>query len=45
MFATMCTAFAVRRGLDGGLTARDFVEFATVDSVFVAGREGGAPTQ
>nr|QLG04859.1 Hydrolase [Streptomyces sp.] len=37
MFATMRTAFAVQRGLDGGLTARDFVEFATVDGARTCG--------
>ncbi len=31
MFATMRTGFAVQRGLDGGLTTRDLVEFATID--------------
>nr|BFE58968.1 hypothetical protein GCM10020063_034940 [Dactylosporangium thailandense] len=29
MFAALRTAFAVQRGLDGGLTAHDVVEFAT----------------
>lgn len=37
MFATMRLAFAVQRGLDGGLTARDFVEFATVDGARACG--------
>jgi 5-methylthioadenosine/S-adenosylhomocysteine deaminase len=37
MFATMRTAFAVQRGLDGGLTARDFVEFATVEGARACG--------
>lgn len=37
MFATMRTAFAVQRGLDGGLTARDFAEFATVDGARACG--------
>ncbi|MFJ7073679.1 amidohydrolase family protein [Streptomyces sp. NPDC098781] len=32
MFSTMRTAFAVQRGLDGGLRSRDLVEFATVDA-------------
>ncbi|MDX6354985.1 MAG: 5-methylthioadenosine/S-adenosylhomocysteine deaminase [Streptomyces sp.] len=32
MFATMRTAFAVQRGLDGGLRSRDLLEFATVDA-------------
>ena len=39
MFATMRTAFAVQRGLDGGLTARDFLEFATVDGARTCGIE------
>ncbi|MFF1916284.1 amidohydrolase family protein [Streptomyces sp. NPDC058239] len=30
MFSTMRTAFAVQRGLDGGLRSRDLLEFATV---------------
>jgi 5-methylthioadenosine/S-adenosylhomocysteine deaminase len=37
MFAAMRTAFAVQRGLDGGLTARDVVEFATVDGARACG--------
>jgi len=37
MFATMRTAFAVQRGLDCGLTARDFIEFATVDGARACG--------
>jgi 5-methylthioadenosine/S-adenosylhomocysteine deaminase len=37
MFATMRTAFSVQRGLNGGLTARDFVEFATVDGARTCG--------
>jgi 5-methylthioadenosine/S-adenosylhomocysteine deaminase len=37
MFATMRTAFAVQRGLDGGLTARDFIEFATRDGARACG--------
>lgn len=37
MFATMRTAFAVQRGLDGGLRARDFLEFATVDGARACG--------
>jgi cytosine/adenosine deaminase-related metal-dependent hydrolase len=32
MFSTMRTAFAVQRGLDGGLRSRDLLEFATVDA-------------
>ncbi|MFE2062696.1 amidohydrolase family protein [Streptomyces sp. NPDC059467] len=31
MFSTLRTAFAVQRGLDGGLRSRDLLEFATVD--------------
>ncbi|MGW0943523.1 hypothetical protein ACWD4O_13395 [Streptomyces sp. NPDC002623] len=47
MFSTMRTAFAVQRGLDGGLRSRDLLAFATVvsaghpglvDTVLVAGR-------
>ena len=37
MFATMRTAFAVQRGLDGGLTARDIVEFATINGANACG--------
>ena len=37
MFATMRTAYAVQRGLDGGLTSRDIVEFATVDGARAGG--------
>ncbi|HEX5119916.1 MAG TPA: amidohydrolase family protein [Pseudonocardiaceae bacterium] len=37
MFATMRTAFAVQRGLDGGLTARDVLGFATVDGARTCG--------
>jgi cytosine/adenosine deaminase-related metal-dependent hydrolase len=37
MFATMRTTFAVQRGLDGGLTARDVVGFATVDGARACG--------
>ncbi|MEU1947989.1 amidohydrolase family protein [Streptomyces sp. NPDC020125] len=37
MFATMRTAFAVQRGLDGALMARDFVEFATGDGARACG--------
>jgi cytosine/adenosine deaminase-related metal-dependent hydrolase len=32
MFSTMRTAYAVQRGLDGGLRSRDLLEFATVDA-------------
>ncbi|MEV8638433.1 amidohydrolase family protein [Streptosporangium sp. NPDC051023] len=32
MFSTMRTAFAVQRGLDGGLRCRDLLEFATLDA-------------
>jgi 5-methylthioadenosine/S-adenosylhomocysteine deaminase len=39
MFATMRTAFAVQRGLDGSLTARDFVQFATLDGARACGLE------
>jgi 5-methylthioadenosine/S-adenosylhomocysteine deaminase len=37
MFATMRTAFAVQRGLDGSLTSRDIVEFATIDGARACG--------
>jgi cytosine/adenosine deaminase-related metal-dependent hydrolase len=37
MFATMRTAFAVQRGLDGGLTARDVIEFATINGARACG--------
>jgi cytosine/adenosine deaminase-related metal-dependent hydrolase len=37
MFATMRTAFAVQRGLDGGLTARDVLGFATIDGARACG--------
>ncbi|MDV9172066.1 amidohydrolase family protein [Streptomyces sp. W16] len=32
MFSTLRTAFAVQRGLDGGLRSRDLLEFTTVDA-------------
>jgi cytosine/adenosine deaminase-related metal-dependent hydrolase len=32
MFSTLRTAFAVQRGLDGGLRSRDLLEFITVDA-------------
>ncbi|MDT7797829.1 MAG: 5-methylthioadenosine/S-adenosylhomocysteine deaminase [Actinomycetota bacterium] len=38
MFGAMRTAFAVQRGLDGALTARDFLEFATLDGARACGR-------
>jgi 5-methylthioadenosine/S-adenosylhomocysteine deaminase len=37
MFATMRTAYAVQRGLDGSLRARDLLEFATVDGASACG--------
>jgi 5-methylthioadenosine/S-adenosylhomocysteine deaminase len=37
MFSTMRTAFAVQRGLDGGLRSRDLLEFATVDGARACG--------
>jgi 5-methylthioadenosine/S-adenosylhomocysteine deaminase len=40
MFSTMRTAFAVQRGLDGGLCARDLLEFATVDGAAACGLAG-----
>ncbi|MGV9295021.1 amidohydrolase family protein [Amycolatopsis sp. NPDC003676] len=42
MFSAMRTAFAAQRGLDGGLVARDVLEFATVDGARTCGREGRA---
>ncbi|MGW7533237.1 amidohydrolase family protein [Amycolatopsis sp. NPDC054798] len=39
MFSAMRTAFAAQRGLDGGLVARDLLEFATVDGARACGRE------
>lgn len=37
MFSTMRTAFAVQRGLDGSLSSRDLLEFATVDGADACG--------
>jgi 5-methylthioadenosine/S-adenosylhomocysteine deaminase len=37
MFATMRTAYVVQRGLDGSLTSRDILEFATVDGARACG--------
>ena len=37
MFATMRTAYAVQRGLDGGLRSRDLLEFGTVDGARACG--------
>lgn len=37
MFSTMRTAYAVQRGLDGGLRSRDLLEFATVDGARACG--------
>ncbi|MGW0594956.1 amidohydrolase family protein [Streptosporangium sp. NPDC002607] len=37
MFATMRTAYAVQRGLDGGLNSRDLLKFATVDGARACG--------
>jgi cytosine/adenosine deaminase-related metal-dependent hydrolase len=37
MFATMRTTFAVQRGLNGGLTARDVLGFATIDGARACG--------
>ncbi|WP_406637688.1 amidohydrolase family protein [Amycolatopsis sp. WGS_07] len=38
MFSAMRTAFATQRGLDGGLVARDLLEFATVEGARACGR-------
>ena len=40
MFSTMRTAFALQRGLDGGLRSRDLLEFATVDGARACGLAG-----
>ncbi|HUQ55856.1 amidohydrolase family protein [Lentzea sp.] len=40
MFAAMRTAFAVQRGFDGGLTARDVLEFATLNGARACGLDG-----
>jgi 5-methylthioadenosine/S-adenosylhomocysteine deaminase len=37
MFATMRTAYAVQRGLDGGLQSRDVLQFATADGARACG--------
>jgi len=37
LFSTMRTAFAAQRGLDGGLRARDLLEFVTVDAAASCG--------
>jgi 5-methylthioadenosine/S-adenosylhomocysteine deaminase len=37
MFATMRTTYAAQRGLDGTLTARDVLEFATIDGARACG--------
>jgi 5-methylthioadenosine/S-adenosylhomocysteine deaminase len=37
MFSTMRTALAVQRGIDGGLTTRDLLEFATLDGARACG--------
>jgi cytosine/adenosine deaminase-related metal-dependent hydrolase len=39
MFATMRTAFAVERSLNGGLNSRDLLEFVTVDAAASCGLE------
>ncbi|WP_406464508.1 amidohydrolase family protein [Streptomyces sp. NBC_01622] len=39
MFSTLRTAFAVQRGLDGGLRSRDLLEFTTVDAARSCGLE------
>ena len=42
MFATMRTAFAVQRGLGGGVTGRDVLGFATVEGARACGLEARA---
>jgi len=37
MFSTMRTAYAVQRGLDGGLHSRDLLDFATIDAATSCG--------
>jgi 5-methylthioadenosine/S-adenosylhomocysteine deaminase len=37
MFSTMRTAYAVQRGLDGGLRSRDLLDFATIDAATSCG--------
>jgi cytosine/adenosine deaminase-related metal-dependent hydrolase len=37
MFSTMRTAYAVQRGIDGGLTSQDLLDFATVDGAAALG--------
>ncbi|MEU1513273.1 amidohydrolase family protein [Streptomyces sp. NPDC005811] len=37
MFSTMRTAFAVQRGLDGGLRSRDLLAFTTIDAAASCG--------
>lgn len=37
MFSAMRTAYAVQRGRDGGLTARDLLSFATIDGARACG--------
>ncbi|GAA3839026.1 amidohydrolase family protein [Streptomyces phyllanthi] len=37
MFSTMRTAFAVQRGLDGGLRSRDLLSFTTIDAAASCG--------
>lgn len=40
MFSTMRTAFAVQRGLDGGLNSRDVLAFTTIDAAASCGLDG-----
>ncbi|MFD4548631.1 amidohydrolase family protein [Streptomyces sp. NPDC058466] len=40
MFSTMRTAFAVQRGLNGGLNSRDVLEFTTIDAAASCGLDG-----
>lgn len=37
MFSTMRTVYSVQRGLDGRLTSRDLLEFATIDGARACG--------
>ena len=44
LFATMRTAYAVQRGLDGGLTSRDLLAFTTVNGAGACGIATGSLT-
>ncbi|TCC28112.1 amidohydrolase family protein [Kribbella speibonae] len=44
LFATMRTAYAAQRGLDGGLTSRDLLAFTTVNAAAALGLPTGSLT-